>query len=338
MAVPEHLVVVVLSYNGLADTRKCLTSLQPALKPFVTPILVDNGSTDGTAAAVETEFPWCRIVRVAENRGPVVGNNAGIEAARTLNATHIVFLNNDTTVGPRLFEALRDAAVAHPEFDVLGPVIMFMDDPDTVMTDGTMFNPRLPHGFFLRREVPVRNSAPPAVTECDAVNGCCLMITAAMLGKIGPFDEHIFMYHDELDLCLRVLAAGGRLGVIDHALIWHKGSATSIGTGKSSTRYFDARNLLYVLRKHRWAPRNGRRRLKTAFVYFEYMFHWYCAEMEQGNAQAATAVLDGISDGIVNRHGAYIRAPRRGTKLLRPVFELGRRFPRRHQQPTVQSS
>lgn len=332
MPATEHLVVIVLSYNGLADTRKCLTSLHPALRPFVTPILVDNGSTDGTAAAVEAEFPWCRIVRVAENRGPVVGNNAGIHAARDLGATHLVLLNNDTTVDARLFDALRDAAVAHREFAVLGPVIKFMDDPDVVMTDGTMFNPNLPHGFFHRQEVPVRNSVPPAVTAVDVVNGCCLMITAEMIEKIGGFDERIFMYHDELDLCLRVLAAGGRLGIIDHALIWHKGSATSIGTGKRSTRYFDARNLLYVLRKHRWAPRNGRRRLKTAFVYFEYMFHWYCAEMEQGNVPAATAVLDGISDGIVSRDGPYVQAPRRGTKLLKSIFELGRRFPRRASQ------
>jgi GT2 family glycosyltransferase len=110
---------------------------------------VDNGSTDGTAAAVEAEFPWCQIVRVAENRGPLVGNNAGIRAALEMGAKWIVLLNNDTTVHPDLCARLRDAAVAHPEFAVLGPVIMFMDDPDVVMTDGTTFNPATPRGFFL---------------------------------------------------------------------------------------------------------------------------------------------------------------------------------------------
>ena len=80
------------------------------------------------------------------------------------------------------------------------------------------------------------------------------MIRADMIRTIGLFDDRIFMYHDEADLCLRVIAAGGRLGVIDHALIWHKGSATSKATGKKSIRYFDARNLWYLLKKHRSAP------------------------------------------------------------------------------------
>ena len=322
------MVVVVLSYNGLEDTRKCLRTLQAAVRPGVTPILVDNGSTDGTAAAVEAEFPWCQIVRVAENRGPLVGNNAGIRAALEMDAKWIVLLNNDTTVHPDLCARLRDAAVAHPEFAVLGPVIMFMDDPDVVMTDGTMFNPSTPRGFFLRVEVPLTRNAPPAVTEVDMVNGCCLMITADMVRQVGLFDERLFMYHDEADLCLRVKELGGRLGIIDHELIWHKGSATSEGTGKRSIRYYDGRNLWHLLRKHHWAPRNGRSRMVTILVYFRYMFHWYCAEHESGNEAAAAAVLDGVWDGLRRTYGSYQPRPRPGRGLLRVIFDVGRWFPR----------
>src|SRR4029079_15645311 len=133
---PPRIDIVVLSYNGLDDTRKCLESLHAAVRPDVLPLLVDNGSTDGTAETVAREFPWCRVVRVAVNRGPIVGNNAGIEAALEAGAEWIVLLNNDTTVDPRLFDRLMEAAAAHPDFDVLQPVIYFMDNPDVVMTDG----------------------------------------------------------------------------------------------------------------------------------------------------------------------------------------------------------
>ena len=254
---PHRIVVVVLSYNGLADTRKCLRSLEPAMRSNAIALLVDNGSTDDTAAVVAREFPWCQVLRVQENRGPAAGNNAGLREALRLGADWALLLNNDTTVDPALLDRLREAVAAHPDYSVIGPVIKFMDDPNIVMTDGTMFNLPGAHGFFVRKPVPVTESTPPAITSVDIVNGCCMMLSAATVREVGLFDESLFMYHDETDLCLRVRAAGRKLGVIDHALVWHKGSATSIATGKKSVRYFDARNLLD------WLPGAGT--LREAF-------------------------------------------------------------------------
>ena len=321
--------IVILSYNGLEDTRKCLMSLAPAVRPFAVSILVDNGSTDGTAAAVAAEFPWCRVVRLETNQGPVGGNNAGMQALLDLSVDWILLLNNDTIVDPHLLDRLMEAADAHPEYAVFGPVIKFIDDPDVVMTDGTIFNSATPRGFFLRKTVPVRNSSPPAVTEVDLVNGCCLMIKADMIRRVGSFDEKFFMYHDEADLCLRVLEAGGRNGVIDHALVWHKGSATSQGASKWSIRYFDARNLIYLLKKHRGATRRGRSRPRTALVYSYYMYHWYTDLRESGNDRAATAVLEGICDGLAGQTGPYQVRRRWLLAPLRAAFEAARHRPGR---------
>jgi GT2 family glycosyltransferase len=328
MSTPPRTVIVVLSYNGLEDTRKCLKSLHAAIRPDVLPLLVDNGSTDGTSDTVAHEFPWCRILRVAVNRGPIVGNNAGIQEALDAGAEWIVLLNNDTTVDPALIDRLMQAAAAHPEFDVLQPVIYFMDNPDVVMTDGCNFNLRGSLGFFDRHVVEVTRSHPPKVAEVDIVNGCCMMIRAAMVRRIGLFDEAYFMYHDESDLCLRVIEAGGRLGVIDHGLIWHKGSATSKMTGKKSIRYLDARNLWYLLRKHSGATRRGRSYLGSFGAYFRYMYFWYCAEHDAGNNASATAVIDGIVDGLLGRRGPYVPGRRLLVRPVRLLFELARRRPR----------
>jgi GT2 family glycosyltransferase len=321
--------LVVLSYNGLEDTRKCLRSLVPAMRPYATTFLVDNGSTDGTDAAVAQEFPWARGGRREQKEGPVGGNNAGIRAALELGAEWILLLNNDTIVDPALLDRLMDAARAHPEYAILGPVIKFMDDPDVVMTDATIFNRPDPRGFFVRVPVPVTRSAPPAVIECDLVNGCALMIRADMVRRIGPFDERFFMYHDEADLCLRSLEAGGRNGVIDHALVWHKGSATSQGAGKPSVRYFDARNLLFLLRKHHWSTQRGRGRLAGAKAYGLYMYDWYCHLREQGNDAAATAVLEGMCDGLAGVTGLKVSRRRRLLPVLRRGFDVLRHRPGR---------
>jgi GT2 family glycosyltransferase len=230
-------------------------------------------------------------------------------------------------VAPGLLDRLSEAVAAHPDYAVLGPVILFMDSPDTVMTDGCIFNDPAFNGFFQRKEVPVTNSAPPAVTDVDVVNGCCMLVRADVFERAGLFDEHLFIYHDETDFCLRAKAAGYRAGVIDHALIWHKGSATSKATGKKSIRYFDARNLLYVLRKHGGARAHGRTMRASAAGYARYMFYWYCSEREAGNDAAAAAVIDGVCDGLAGRGGPYTAGRRLLAPPIRIAFEALRRRP-----------
>ena len=328
MATLESIWVVILSYNGLEDTRKCLASMAGAVRPGVTTLLVDNGSTDGTAAAVSAEFPWCQVLSVAENRGPAAGNNAGIRAALESDCAWVLLLNNDTIVDPTLIDRLRDAISAHRDYAIIGPVIKFMDDPDIVMTDGCVFNDPNYVGFFQRKPVPLTQGTPPHITDVDVVNGCCMLIRADVLRRIGPFDERMFIYHDETDLCLRATAAGGKLGVIDHALVWHKGSATFKTTGKRSARYYDARNLLYVLRKHGGARGHGRSRIGSAAMYARYMYYWYCTESEGGHDQSANAVIEGIWDGLVGRHGRYEDRRRPLVGPIRLAFEILRRRPR----------
>jgi GT2 family glycosyltransferase len=321
--------IVVLSYNGLADTRKCLGTLQHAIRPGVVPLLVDNGSTDGTKEVVEQEFPWCQILRLDPNAGPAGGNNRGIEYAMAKGADWILLLNNDTMVRPELCERLLEAAAALPEYAVLGPIINYMSEPELVMTDAVVFNGPHYHGFFERREVPPTHRHPPTAIETDVVNGCCMMIQADVFRKIGLFDENIFIYHDETDFCLRAWEAGFRCGVFDHQLIWHKGSSTFKDTGKRMARYYDSRNLYYVLRKHHGAKRHGRSWLSTAMMYVRYNYYRYCVEREAGFTVSADGVLEGVCDGVARRFGRHVERRRRMLPVLRMVFEALRHRPGR---------
>ena len=327
--------VVVLTYNGLADTRKCLASVSALVRPGVRIVLVDNGSTDTTQEAVKTEFPWCEILRLDVNVGPAGGNNAGIRRALDAGAEWIVLLNNDTTVAPDLVDRLEQAANLHPGYGVLGPVIYYMFEPDVVMTDGVTFNPPGFNGFFRRLEVPLKWSQPLAVVPVDVVNGCCMMVRREVFERIGVFDQAIFIYHDETDFCLRAADAGYRCGVIDHALIWHKGSSTMKTAGKPMARYFDARNLLYVLRRHRGARRHGRGWFETMATYFRYVYYRYCVELEEGYAPAAYGVLEGVSDGVTGRIGPYGKHRRALVPVFRLAFDLLRSRPGRTIEKSV---
>lgn len=320
--------VVVLTYNGLADTRKCLESLASQAAAGHPVLVVDNGSGDGTMAAVATEFPWAKRLRVEQNQGPSVGNNRGIAHALAQGAGGVLLLNNDTTVAPNLVDRLLAAAHAHPDFQIIGPVINFMDEPAVVMTDGVTFNPPGNNGLFVRKVVPLVAAATPEVTSVDVVNGCCMLVSREVFERIGMFDEQFFIYHDETDFCLRALAAGFRCGVMSEQLVWHKGSSTFKATGKRFARYYDSRNLVYLLKKHNGARHHGRSRRQTAATCFKYLYFRYCHEREDGHDDAADAIIEGLLDGLAGRQGPF--APHRRPMLpaVRAAFEGLRHRPR----------
>ena len=101
--------VVVLNWNGLADTRALLPTLAACRLPpgwSLTTIVVDNGSTDGSAAAIAAEFPEVTLLALPENRRFAGGNNPGLRLALERGADAIMLLNNDTRADPGLIERL----------------------------------------------------------------------------------------------------------------------------------------------------------------------------------------------------------------------------------------
>jgi GT2 family glycosyltransferase len=317
-----NLWIVAVNYNGLEDTRKCLRSIAELRGPKVFTVLVDNASAENPTEVVRAEFPWCHIVRNEVNGGWAGGNNTGIVYGRQRGADQVILLNNDTIVTPDFTERLAAAATAHPDYGILGPVINFMDDPDEVMTDGCIFNrPGYP-GFFQRHPVPLTRAEPPTLTEVDIVNGCCMMIGRRVFERIGLIDERFFLIHEESDFCLRARQAGFRCGVLGESLVWHKGSSSFKRTGKQTQRYYDARNLYLLLRKHASKSRRMRGSWPSRLTYLKYVYHRYSIEKENGQPEAADAVLRGVLDALAGRYGPAPKKSQPGLGVLRGLFEL----------------
>ncbi len=315
--------IVLVDYNGLTDTRRCLMSLAGLTAP-VPVVVVDNASKTPVGPVLGPEFPHVTFVRNEVNGGWSGGNNVGLRHALGHGADLVILLNNDTTVGPEFVERLTTAAVAHPEFGIIGPVIRFMDPPHAVQTDGVRFNRPGGPGFFQRYEVPLAPCNPPALAEVDIVNGCCLMVRREVVAAVGPIDEAFFLIHEESDFCLRSQAAGFRNGILAEGLVLHKGSSTFQREGKRQQRYFDARNLARLLRKHRRRA-DGRGCLRSAGHHLRYSFHRYAIERDTGFPDSAEAVVEGLYDAARGRWGAYSARRRPGIGLLRGLFRLAYR-------------
>ena len=117
--------IIVLNYNRREDTLDCLSSLFRMDYPNFKVLMVDNASSDGTADAVRRQYPQAEVLQNEKNLMYAGGNNAGIELALEHGADWVLLLNNDTVVDERLLSEMVDAAHAHPEAGVLGPMIYY---------------------------------------------------------------------------------------------------------------------------------------------------------------------------------------------------------------------
>jgi GT2 family glycosyltransferase len=240
---------VVVNWNRREDTLACLASLagtsyaQRAADAWQV-ILVDNGSSDGTAEAARTGFPLVDVIALSENRGFAAGCNVGLRRALDAGVDYVLLANNDTVVAPDMVAQLVTVAERERDAGLLTPVIFYHDQPTRVWSAG--YRER---GVTLSAQPPIGQASERAPYPVDRVYGCGVLIRQSVLEEVGLFDERFFMYYEDADLCRRVQGAGYRLLVVPAARMWHKVSA-STGEGSPLQKYYLARSGVLFFAKH----------------------------------------------------------------------------------------
>ncbi len=225
----KRLAIVVLNWNGLADTRALLATLRPLRMPEgweASTIVVDNGSTDGSAASLSAEHPEVDLLALAENRRFAGGNNAGIRHALERGADAVMLLNNDTAADPGLAERLLLALEQEPGAGAAAPLIYFGPPSPVIWYAGGRCIPAL--GWTSHRGLRARDRGQyRSVESTGYLTGCCLVAPRAVWERVGLLDEGYHIYAEDADWCLRARAAGYRLLFVPTARLWHKVSASS---------------------------------------------------------------------------------------------------------------
>ena len=316
--------IVVLNYNGLADTVRCLDSLRAIDYAELLVIVVDNGSAEDPWPAIEGRVPRLLYIRNEINLGYAGGNNRGIAAALERGAELVLILNNDTIVAPSIVSALVDVFKRHPEIAICGPVINYLDQPDHVMTDGVRFNVGPGTEFFSRLPVPAGTPSPAVAV--DIVNGCCMMVRSDVFRSVGLFDERMFIVHEEADFCLRARRLRLTAAVLGETLVWHKGSSAFERSGRRIQRYYDTRNLYYLLQRHAGRVGDSRSWTGSWWPYVKYAFYRYAIEVETGKSAAARAVVEGLWDALSGETGIYRERARPGAAIIQAAFDVRRQL------------
>jgi len=240
------LVAVVVSWNGRDDTLDALESLRG-----IDTVVVDNGSVDGSADAIAERFPEVELIRAGVNLGFAGGNNAGIRRALDRGADWVLLVNNDATVEPGIVEALAAAAESRPDAGVLACKVLFADS-DRLWYAGAGFNPYLGRS---RHEGFGKPDEPGTLRDTVRATGAGMAVSRGAIEKAGLLDEELFLYAEDLEWCLRIKAAGFAVVYVPDARVRHKVTAASGGAGSPTASYYEARNVLAVVERHRPLPR-----------------------------------------------------------------------------------
>ena len=236
--------VIILNWNGKHFLDDCLNAMRrQTFRDFET-ILVDNGSTDGSAEYVREHFPDVRLIALSDNRGFPGGNIAGYEQAE---GDLIVLLNNDTEADPAWLEQIYQASIRYPEVSSFASKMMYFDDRQRIENCG----------FDLGIECATRDRGRdeldgPAWGQDCPVFGACAGAGAyrrSMLQEIGFLDPDFFVSYEDVDLSFRAQLFGYSCVYVSQAVVYHRYRATR---GKAPFReaWYSQRNIEYVWLKN----------------------------------------------------------------------------------------
>jgi GT2 family glycosyltransferase/Tfp pilus assembly protein PilF/HPt (histidine-containing phosphotransfer) domain-containing protein len=215
--------IVVLALNQLEHTQKCVASLLAHTRAPFEVILVDNGSTDGTAeyfAGLRQQHPNFKVITNRGNRGFAAGNNQGLAVAA---GELFVLLNNDTIVTPGWVEHLA-APLSIPGVGLTGPVSNRVSGPQLVPTSYASDE-------AMQQFAAAWTQAHAGETQpSNRLVGFCLLFNRAVLDAIGGLDESFGSgnFEDD-DYCIRARLAGFSSRIARAAFIHHTGSQTFKG-------------------------------------------------------------------------------------------------------------
>ena len=255
-----ELSVIIVNRNVRELLRQCLRSIRsqwPWPDKGLELIVVDNASSDGSVESLSIEFPGAQVIKNIENVGFGRACNQGISRS---SGRYLMILKPDTLIKNGLFQSLIEFMDHMLRAGLAGPKVL--------NTDGSLqptFR-RFPTytNIIFARKSPLSSILPgnpgskkylqkdislDQPRRVEALGGVCMILRRKMLEETGSFDENIFMYLEDTDLCYRAHLKGWESWVVPQAeLIHYWGKSTEQEKKKMAEEH--RRSLYYYFGKH----------------------------------------------------------------------------------------
>jgi hypothetical protein len=247
--------IVVLNHNGKELLLQCLRCIEAVDYRPLSTVVIDNGSTDGSAEEALRRYPGIHLVPVGHNAGVSGGRNAGIRYVEEhLRAEYILFLDNDTQIEHDAVREFVAAADRNAQIGLVAPKAFRKKGDSRLLSAGGMgFNP---YTGALRDVAggDIDRGQYDQSRDVQAGPGYAFLVRRAVYRKIGLFDETFNPYGwEDVDFSLRAGEAGFRVVYAPKAVVYHAGGRV----GRGIIRHYErnkARNMLYFVRRHTTVP------------------------------------------------------------------------------------
>jgi GT2 family glycosyltransferase len=252
---------VILSFNSLRHLAPCVRSLARSLAPGDEIWVVENGSTDGSVAALEAlaaEHPglvrpiWCDT-----NTGTTRSRNM---ALRQATGRYVLVLDSDVTVPDGAIDALAARLDADPSIGLIAPRLTYPDGRFQLSVDAFPTIGRKLARFLALKAMEQRaDGAPLSARDVDYAISAFWLMPRTTVERVGLFDEAIFYSPEDVDYCIRVWETGLRIRYEPSVSVVHDAREISRGFKLPRFTFSHAGGLAYLFRKHRYGI--GLRRL-----------------------------------------------------------------------------
>lgn len=245
-------------HAGLGYLRRCLASIRqnpPRCDHEI--IIVEDASPEPCSRYVDEHFPGCRVLATRRNIGFSGAANLAIDAA---SGRYLLLLNPDTEVSAGALDALAAVLDARPEVGAVGPMLLNQDGTFQPQCKRGRLTPwsGLAYSLGLDRLRPSvgaftgymrRSDDIHKPCEVEALCGSCMMLRPHALDAVGLFDERMFLYGEDLDLCYRLAAGGWTIAYCPDARVVHVGGEGGSQRQFLRSQYHYHRSLVLLLRK-----------------------------------------------------------------------------------------
>lgn len=252
-AAAVDLSVVVVNRNTADLLAAALTSVAETTAGMTVEVwVVDNASTDHSAALVRERFPLVRCIENDTNRGFGAANN---QALRQMRGRYALLLNSDAVLTPGAARRLFTFMEAHPDVGMACGQLLNPDgsrqhsfasfpDPLSLLVNESLLKRLVPGRYPSKHRV---GASPLAVDSCI---GACMIVRKAAMDAVGLFDERYFFFMEETDWALQFHRAGWRIMCVPDARIYHA-QGQSAGSGAGARIMFYRSRYQYL---HKWYP------------------------------------------------------------------------------------
>jgi GT2 family glycosyltransferase len=253
--------VIIPNWNGIAFLPACLESLRAQTYAAFRTVVVDNASSDGSVALIESTFPEVSVIRLDENKGFGAAMNIALREARS---EYVSCLNNDTEADPAWLGELVACLERHPRAAAATSKMLDLSERDRIDDCGDVLT------AYFRAYARGRGEQDLGqYNEEERVfgaSGGASLWRSEVVRELGYFDEDLFAYYEDVDLSFRANLAGYECWYAPKAVVFHAGGGTSRQRASEFAYYHAVRNRWSMIVKNGPAPLLWRSSPRIAFA------------------------------------------------------------------------